>query len=178
MEWKEDVREGATKFPERQPIGTAAQGCCDKDYMEPPPAPLFERGELTSWSFYRAGIAEFVATFLFLYILVLTVMGVKQSSDKCSSVGPQGIAWATGGTIFVLVYCTAGISGFPTRLLFLLFLCANISPLGCLCFLDAKDLDIIFMQLEVAQGKMWMPDPCSAEESLRCVALPNGVVSG
>ncbi|BAH92768.1 Os04g0559700 [Oryza sativa Japonica Group] len=67
MEGKEeDVRLGANKFSERQPIGTAAQGSDDKDYKEPPPAPLFEPGELKSWSLYRAGIAEFMATFLFL----------------------------------------------------------------------------------------------------------------
>ncbi|KAG6470313.1 hypothetical protein ZIOFF_071378 [Zingiber officinale] len=107
---EEDVRVGANKFSERQPIGTAAQSQ-DKDYKEPPPAPLFEAGELTSWSFYRAGIAEFVATFLFLYVTILTVMGVSQSSSRCSTVGIQGIAWAFGGMIFALVYCTAGISG-------------------------------------------------------------------
>ena len=114
MEGKEeDVRLGANKFPERQPIGIAAQSQDDesKDYKEPPPAPLFEPGELTSWSFYRAGIAEFVATFLFLYITILTVMGVVKSPTKCSTVGIQGIAWAFGGMIFALVYCTAGISG-------------------------------------------------------------------
>ncbi|RRT79095.1 hypothetical protein B296_00017486 [Ensete ventricosum] len=109
MEGKEeDVKLGANKFSERQPIGTAAQ---DKDYKEPPPAPLFEPGELKSWSFYRAGIAEFIATFLFLYITILTVMGVVKSNSKCSTVGIQGIAWAFGGMIFALVYCTAGISG-------------------------------------------------------------------
>ncbi|GAY39127.1 hypothetical protein CUMW_042000 [Citrus unshiu] len=110
MEGKEeDVKLGANKFSERQPIGTSAQS--DKDYKEPPPAPLFEPGELKSWSFYRAGIAEFMATFLFLYITVLTVMGVSKSNTKCSTVGIQGIAWAFGGMIFALVYCTAGISG-------------------------------------------------------------------
>ncbi|XP_061343513.1 probable aquaporin PIP-type 7a [Gastrolobium bilobum] len=114
MEGKEqDVSLGANKFPERQPIGTAAQSQDDegKDYQEPPPAPLFEPSELTSWSFYRAGIAEFVATFLFLYITILTVMGVSKSDSKCKSVGIQGIAWSFGGMIFALVYCTAGISG-------------------------------------------------------------------
>nr|ACN29208.1 unknown [Zea mays] len=111
MEGKEeDVRLGANKFSERQPIGTAAQGTDDKDYKEPPPAPLFEPGELKSWSFYRAGIAEFVATFLFLYISILTVMGVSKSTSKCATVGIQGIAWSFGGMIFALVYCTAGIS--------------------------------------------------------------------
>ena len=108
---EEDVRVGATKFSERQPIGTAAQGGGDKDYKEAPPAPLFEPGELKSWSFYRAGIAEFVATFLFLYITILTVMGVNRSPSKCASVGIQGIAWAFGGIIFAFVYCTTGILG-------------------------------------------------------------------
>lgn len=113
MEGKEeDVRLGANKFPERQPIGTAAQSQDEgKDYTEPPPAPLFEPGELYSWSFYRAGIAEFIATFLFLYITILTVMGVVKAPTKCATVGIQGIAWAFGGMIFALVYCTAGISG-------------------------------------------------------------------
>ncbi|XP_075515975.1 putative aquaporin PIP-type pTOM75 [Primulina tabacum] len=108
---EEDVRLGANKFTEAQPLGTAAQTDL-KDYSEPPPAPLFEPGELKSWSFYRAGIAEFVATFLFLYISILTVMGVNRANNKCASVGIQGIAWAFGGMIFALVYCTAGISGF------------------------------------------------------------------
>lgn len=113
MEGKEeDVRLGANKFSERQPIGTAAQTNDEgKDYKEPPPAPFFEAGELVSWSFYRAGIAEFMATFLFLYITILTVMGVNNSGSKCKSVGIQGIAWSFGGMIFALVYCTAGISG-------------------------------------------------------------------
>ncbi|KAI5655466.1 hypothetical protein M9H77_32653 [Catharanthus roseus] len=106
---EEDVKLGANKYTERQPLGTAAQ--TDKDYKEPPPAPLFEPGELSSWSFYRAGIAEFVATLLFLYITILTVMGVVTSDSKCKTVGIQGIAWAFGGMIFALVYCTAGISG-------------------------------------------------------------------
>ncbi|KAM0906535.1 hypothetical protein ACQ4PT_016679 [Festuca glaucescens] len=115
MEGKEeDVRLGANRYSEHQPIGTAAQGGDEsKDYKEPPPAPIFEASELTSWSFYRAGIAEFLATFLFLYISVLTVMGVvgDPSGSKCGTVGIQGIAWSFGGMIFVLVYCTAGISG-------------------------------------------------------------------
>ncbi|VFR03677.1 unnamed protein product [Cuscuta campestris] len=108
MEGKEeDVKVGANKYSERMPLGTSAQG---KDYRESPPAPLFEPGELHSWSFWRAGIAEFMATFLFLYITVLTVMGYSRSASKCATVGVQGIAWAFGGMIFALVYCTAGIS--------------------------------------------------------------------
>ncbi|CAM8952277.1 unnamed protein product [Rhodiola kirilowii] len=87
-----------------------------KDYHDPPPAPFIGAAELTKWSFYRAIIAEFVATLLFLYITVLTVIGYKHQvasapTDPCAGVGILGIAWAFGGMIFVLVYCTAGISG-------------------------------------------------------------------
>uniref|UniRef100_A0ACD5Y4R7 Uncharacterized protein n=1 Tax=Avena sativa TaxID=4498 RepID=A0ACD5Y4R7_AVESA len=84
-----------------------------KDYSDPPPAPLVDVGELRMWSFYRALIAEFVATLLFLYITVATVIGykVQSATDPCGGVGILGIAWAFGGMIFVLVYCTAGISG-------------------------------------------------------------------
>ncbi|KAK4478640.1 hypothetical protein RD792_014130 [Penstemon davidsonii] len=84
-----------------------------KDYQDPPPAPLIDTEELGKWSFYRAVIAEFVATLLFLYITDLTVIGYKAQSatDECGGVGILGIAWAFGGMIFVLVYCTAGISG-------------------------------------------------------------------
>ncbi|KAL0417725.1 UNVERIFIED_CONTAM: Aquaporin PIP2-4 [Sesamum radiatum] len=88
-----------------------------KDYHDPPPAPLVDVEELTKWSFYRALIAEFIATLLFLYVTVLTVIGYKSQTDiahggdQCGGVGILGIAWAFGGMIFILVYCTAGISG-------------------------------------------------------------------
>ncbi|KAK4255084.1 hypothetical protein QN277_008129 [Acacia crassicarpa] len=88
-----------------------------KDYHEPPPAPLIDPEELGKWSFYRALIAEFVATLLFLYVTVLTIIGQNSSTDSkknntaCDGVGVLGIAWAFGGMIFILVYCTAGISG-------------------------------------------------------------------
>ncbi|KAK4368162.1 hypothetical protein RND71_011954 [Anisodus tanguticus] len=82
-----------------------------KDYVEPPPAPLFDIAEVTNWSFYRALIAEFIATLLFLYVCVATVIGHKKQVGPCDGVGLLGIAWAFGGMIFILVYCTAGISG-------------------------------------------------------------------
>ncbi|RRT37643.1 hypothetical protein B296_00039196 [Ensete ventricosum] len=52
---------------------------------EHPPTPLFDVGELRLWSFYRALISEFVATLLFLYVLVATVIGHKAQSldDQC-----------------------------------------------------------------------------------------------
>ncbi|CAI0411714.1 unnamed protein product [Linum tenue] len=82
-----------------------------KDYRDPPPVPLIDLPELGQWSFYRAIIAEFIATLLFLYITVLTIIGHNSQPDPCARVGLLGIAWAVGGMIFVLVYCTAGISG-------------------------------------------------------------------
>ncbi|KAF8022027.1 hypothetical protein BT93_G2228 [Corymbia citriodora subsp. variegata] len=85
---EEDVRLGANRFSERQPIGTVAQTQDGRDYREPPPTPLFEPSELTSWSFYRAGIAEFAATFLFLYITELTVMGLATTSASPASTPP------------------------------------------------------------------------------------------
>ncbi|KAL2631521.1 hypothetical protein R1flu_016207 [Riccia fluitans] len=85
----------------------------NKDYQDPPPSQLIDPSEFGRWSFYRAIIAEFVATLLFLYITVATVIGYSQNSatNDCGGVGILGIAWAFGGMIFVLVYCTAGISG-------------------------------------------------------------------
>jgi aquaporin PIP len=57
--------------------------------------------ELRRWSLYRAVIAEFVATLLFLYVTVSTVMGHKRQPDACGGgVGILGIAWAFGGMIF------------------------------------------------------------------------------
>lgn len=88
-----------------------------KDYKEPPPVKIFEARELKKWSFYRAVIAEFIATLLFLYVTILTVIGFNSQTDAksgggaCASVGLLGISWAFGGMIFILVYCTAGISG-------------------------------------------------------------------
>ncbi|XP_042387176.1 probable aquaporin PIP2-6 [Zingiber officinale] len=94
-------------------VSVEADEARPKDYTDPPPAPLLDFGELRLWSFYRALIAEFVATLLFLYVTIATVIGHKEqnSTDQCNGVGILGIAWAFGGMIFILVYCTAGISG-------------------------------------------------------------------
>ncbi|KAF3640452.1 Aquaporin PIP1-2 [Capsicum annuum] len=101
---EEDVKLGANKFRKTQPSGTTVQ--TDKDYKEPPPTPLFEPGELSSSSFYTTGIANFMATFLFLYITII-----------------QDVASAFGDTIFALVYCTAGISEGQNMLLHLFTVC-------------------------------------------------------
>lgn len=114
---EEDVNLGADKYSDAHPLGTSAQ-IRGADYTEARAVPLFEPSELGSWSFYRAGIAEFMATFAFLYVSVLAVMGVSRSPDKCTTIGAQGIAWAFGGMTFALVYSTAGVSG---NILILLF---------------------------------------------------------
>ncbi|KAF3772399.1 putative aquaporin [Nymphaea thermarum] len=63
-------------------------GYTAKDYTDPPPAPLFDVEDLTKWSFYRAVIAEFIATLLFLYITIATAIGYNHqkdiSSDPCA----------------------------------------------------------------------------------------------
>lgn len=109
---EDDVALGANKYGERAALGTHAPVVpSEKDYMEPSVTPLLDGSEFRRWSFWRAGIAEFIASLLFLYITIQTVMGHKRFADPCRGVGIQGIAWAFGGMIFALVYCTAGISG-------------------------------------------------------------------
>jgi len=118
-----------------------------KDYHDPPPAPFIDPVELGKWSFYRALIAEFIATLLFLYITVLTVIGYKSQSatDDCAGVGILGIAWAFGGMIFVLVYCTAGISGghINPAVTFGLFLARKVSLPRALLYMVAQCLGAI-----------------------------------
>ncbi|KAA8539320.1 hypothetical protein F0562_026012 [Nyssa sinensis] len=122
-----------------------------KDYHDPPPAPLINRAELTKWSFYRALIAEFIASLLFLYITVLTVIGYKsqtdplKQADPCDGVGILGIAWAFGGMIFILVYCTAGISGghINPAVTFGLFLARKLSLVRAVMYMVAQCLGAI-----------------------------------
>ncbi|CAL4886581.1 unnamed protein product [Urochloa decumbens] len=123
-----------------------------KDYTDPPPAPLIDAEELTKWSLYRAAIAEFIATLLFLYITVLTVIGYKHQTDPnlagtdaCGGVGILGIAWAFGGMIFILVYCTAGISGghINPAVTFGLFLARKVSLVRALLYIVAQCLGAI-----------------------------------
>ncbi|KAI3860895.1 hypothetical protein MKX03_013791 [Papaver bracteatum] len=118
-----------------------------KDYHDPPPTPFFDADEFKKWSFYRAIIAEFVATLLFLYITVLTVIGYKSQSetDDCGGVGILGIAWAFGGMIFVLVYCTAGVSGghINPAVTFGLFLARKVSLPRAVLYMVAQCLGAI-----------------------------------
>ncbi|KAL2930709.1 putative aquaporin PIP2-5, partial [Bienertia sinuspersici] len=122
-----------------------------KDYHDPPPAPLFDPAELGKWSFYRAIIAEFVATLLFLYITVLTAIGnnaqthTVKTSDACAGVGVLGIAWSFGGMIFVLVYCTAGISGghINPAVTFSQFLARKVSLVRAILYMVAQCLGAI-----------------------------------
>ncbi|KAI6698123.1 hypothetical protein NL676_018242 [Syzygium grande] len=122
-----------------------------KDYQDPPPAPLVDAEELGKWSFYRAIIAEFIATLLFLYITVLTVIGYKsqvdttKGGDQCGGVGILGIAWAFGGMIFVLVYCTAGISGghINPAVTFGLFLARKVSLVRAVLYMVAQCLGAV-----------------------------------
>ncbi|CAM6127258.1 unnamed protein product [Calypogeia fissa] len=93
---------GATAAPKSIPTTVT-------DYVDPQPVPFWDPSELSRWSFWRAGIAEFIASFLFLYIGVQTIIG--SNVNGTNGVGTLGIAFAFGITIFVLVYAIAGISG-------------------------------------------------------------------
>ncbi|RCV42475.1 hypothetical protein SEVIR_9G218600v4 [Setaria viridis] len=113
-----------------------------KDYTDPPPQPVLTASELRRWSLYRAAIAEFVATLLFLYLTVATVIGYKRQAESdasgCGGVGVLGIAWAFGGMIFLLVYCAAGISG------------GHINPAVTLALLQARKVSVPRAALYVA----------------------------
>ncbi|KAJ8438397.1 hypothetical protein Cgig2_004507 [Carnegiea gigantea] len=132
-------------------MGEQGSSYSAKDYHDPPPAPLIDPSELGKWSFYRALIAEFVATLLFLYITVLTVIGYKSQTDPaknldaCGGVGILGIAWAFGGMIFILVYCTAGISGghINPAVTFGLFLARKVSLIRAIMYMVAQCLGAI-----------------------------------
>ncbi|KAG6540094.1 hypothetical protein Mapa_018549 [Marchantia paleacea] len=80
-----------------------------KEYVEPAPHPTWAVEEFYKWSLWRAAIAEFVATLLFVYVGVSAAIGNARESPE--GVGALGVAWSFGATIFVLVYCTAGVSG-------------------------------------------------------------------
>ncbi|KAG2685605.1 hypothetical protein I3843_10G126200 [Carya illinoinensis] len=126
-------------------------GFSAKDYHDPPPAPLIDAVEFTQWSLYRAIIAEFIATLLFLYITVLTVIGYKSQTDEtkggevCGGVGILGIAWSFGGMIFVLVYCTAGISGghINPAVTFGLLLARKVSLVRAILYMAAQCLGAV-----------------------------------
>ncbi|KAK4776087.1 hypothetical protein SAY87_024048 [Trapa incisa] len=103
-----------------------------KDYHDPSPAPMVDVEELAKWSLYRAIIAEFTTTLIFLYITALTVIGYKiqaeVSKDNCSGVGTLGIArahkscsdiWAVSGlegvsraVMYIVAQCLGAICGF------------------------------------------------------------------
>ena len=84
----------------------AEVGDTTKDYHDPPPVSFIEPKELSKWSLYRAVIVEFVATLLFLYVTILTVIGytgqIDKGVDPCGGGGILGIASAFVSMIFVL----------------------------------------------------------------------------
>ncbi|MCE0481672.1 hypothetical protein HAX54_039602 [Datura stramonium] len=73
-----------------------------KDYQDPPPAPLIDPEELGKWSFYRAIIAEFIATLLFSISLYSLYGGGTSYLNDGYSTG-TGLGAEIIGT-FVLVY--------------------------------------------------------------------------
>ncbi|KAF2296797.1 hypothetical protein GH714_002045 [Hevea brasiliensis] len=86
-----------------------------KDYHDPPPAPLIDATD------------------------------PAKTHDACGGVGILGIAWAFGGMIFILVYCTAGISGghINPAVTFGLFLARKISLVRAVMYMVAQCLGAI-----------------------------------
>ncbi|KAG6556691.1 hypothetical protein Mapa_001632 [Marchantia paleacea] len=79
-----------------------------ESFVEPEPHPIWDGSEFNR-SFWRAAIAEFIGTLVFVYIGVSAAIG--NARETPNGVGSLGVSWAFGATIFVLVYCTAGVSG-------------------------------------------------------------------
>ncbi|KAL8149119.1 aquaporin PIP2-7-like [Apium graveolens] len=106
---------------------------------------LMDTSEISQRSFFQAIIAEFLATLLFLYVTIATVIGHKKQATSCDGVGILGIAWAFGGTIFVLVYCTANISGghINPAVTFGLLVARKVSLVKALAYMIAQCLGAI-----------------------------------
>ncbi|KAL3569490.1 hypothetical protein D5086_029380 [Populus alba] len=70
---------------------------------------------------------------------------VNKNGDECGGVGILGIAWAFGGMIFILVYCTAGISGghINPAVTFGLFLARKVSLVRAILYMVAQCLGAI-----------------------------------
>eukprot|EP00253_Pinus_taeda_P034840 PITA_34840 len=124
------------------PMGIEGGEQESRDYEDHSPAPLLDSLELKRWSFYRATMAEFVATLLFLYITLTTVVENKRSKGTCGGVGLLGEASAFGGMISVLVYCISAISGGHVNpaVTFALFLARKVSLPRALLYIVAQCL--------------------------------------
>ncbi|KAG0544668.1 hypothetical protein BDA96_02G295800 [Sorghum bicolor] len=137
-----------------------AEAAAKAPYWDPPPAPLLDTSELKKWSLYRALIAEFMATLIFLYVSIATVIGYKNQSkaESCTGVGALGIAWSFGATIFILVYCTGGISGghINPAVTFGLFVGRKLSLVRTLLYIVAQCLGAI-CGVGIVKGIMKVP---------------------
>ncbi|CAD6268489.1 unnamed protein product [Miscanthus lutarioriparius] len=128
-------------------IEMEAEFAAKAKYRDPPPALLLDTSELKKWCLYRALIAEFMATLIFLYVSIATVIGYKNQSmaEACTGVGFLGVAWSFGATIFILVYCTSGISGghINPAVTFGLFVGRKLSLVRTLLYIVAQCLGAI-----------------------------------
>ncbi|CAM0952728.1 unnamed protein product [Alopecurus aequalis] len=129
--------------------GAADLGSEKEPYSDPPPYPFLDTSELALWSLYRAVITEFMATLMFLYVSLATVIGYKSQSaaaaDACAGVGYLGVAWSFGATIIVLVYCTGSVSGghINPAVTLALLLCRKLSLVRAALYVTAQCLGAI-----------------------------------
>lgn len=88
-----------TYIPSRS-IHHAGTAAANKDYRDPPPAQLVNSGELGKWSLYRAIIAEFVATLLFVYVTLATVSSATRTNRQSRErVAAASESWASPGPL-------------------------------------------------------------------------------
>lgn len=100
------IRQSVNIFdPEVQPLVLQHHG--------PEVGCLFEAGELKTWHFWRAVIAEFVGTFLFLFFTLGTVASSTfwDTNNQLAHARLWEISCVFGGMITILVYAIAPLSG-------------------------------------------------------------------
>ncbi|TVT96987.1 hypothetical protein EJB05_00230, partial [Eragrostis curvula] len=108
-------------------MATAVTGAADNKQEEGVPPVAGEQ------SLYHAAVAELVATLLFVYVTVGTVIGHKR---QLQDVGALGVAWSFGGTIFVLVYISGG--HLNPAITFGRLLARQVSPVKAALFVAAQ----------------------------------------
>ncbi|XP_054824766.1 aquaporin PIP2-7-like [Prosopis cineraria] len=89
---------------------------------------------------------KFITILLFLYVTIATVISHKKKQlGFCNSMGFLGITWAFGGMIFILIYCTANITGghINPAVTFGLFLARKVTFIRALVYMVAWCLGAI-----------------------------------
>jgi len=101
--------------------------------------------ELASWDLWRGFFGEFLATFMFLFISISTVMHTTQDGVALNVGRQLTISWAFGMAITVLIYVFGTVSGanINPAVSLMLALTKKISPVRCVVYIIAQCLGAI-----------------------------------